>query len=136
MDLSTMDARVKEKAEELAATILASPQVAKFSAAEKAMFQDRTAAGILQDFYKLQQEIFQLEDQGKELTDQHHAAIKEMESKMEGNKLIQDYVAAQKEVEQLLDQVNFIITTVLSGEEEHGCSSCGGGECGPGCSVC
>ncbi|MGF7186628.1 cell fate (sporulation/competence/biofilm development) regulator YlbF (YheA/YmcA/DUF963 family) [Desulfitispora alkaliphila] len=122
---------VIEQAKTLGAAIASSPELEQLKNAEARMTVDPTAGEIIQEFQQKQQELQQLQMQGKELTEEQKQAVESLEAKMQGNDSISSYMKAQQDFEQLLQQVNTIISSAISGDQ--GCSD---SSCGSGCSGC
>ncbi|GAW91498.1 YlbF family regulator [Calderihabitans maritimus] len=115
---------VMEKAHELAKALEESEELSRLRQAELQIAQDPVAKKILAEFYQTQRELMQAKSQGKDPAPEQLEKVKEIEEKMENNESLQNYAQAQKEVTQLLQSVNFIISKAITGEAP---------ACGPGC---
>lgn len=133
-----MSAEIMEKASELAEAIAGSEELSVMRSAEAAMNNDPQALEILEEFRKKQQQVYQLQMSGGELSDQDKKEIEVIEHKMTSNSLINAYIGASEKFENLMKGVNLIITRALSGDPDNACGTgCGTGcspdECIPGC---
>lgn len=120
---------VLDKAKELAEAIAASEELAAMREAEALIEQDQEALDIIQEFRRVQQDIFNKQQQGIELSDEDRQLVEEIEEKMSRNESIQRYIAAQERLERLLQSVNFIISQAFNPPAD--CESCS-----PGCNGC
>ena len=126
-----------EKAQELG-KLIAESEIRKAAvAATDGMNNDETAVILLASYnQKRKEELEKLK--GKEPSKEELEAFKklmqeEFEKIMKNDK-IATYVAANKELDSLMEQVNAVLAYFISGEEEHkhshgcggSCSSCGG----------
>lgn len=126
-----------EKAQELG-KLIAESEIRKAAvAATDGMNNDETAVMLLASYNQRRKE--ELEKlKGKEPSKEELEAFKklmqeEFEKIMKNDK-IATYVAANKELDSLMEQVNAVLAYFISGEEEHkhghgcggSCSSCGG----------
>ncbi|MDW7675747.1 MAG: YlbF family regulator [Bacillota bacterium] len=118
-----------DKAKDLGAAIASSEELAKLRNAELEMNNDGDATNIIAEFQQAQQEFQQWQATGNDLTDEHKDKAKAIEEKMTGNSKISAYMEAQREFEQLLYEINNIISLSISGQ-------CGDGGCSAGCSSC
>jgi cell fate (sporulation/competence/biofilm development) regulator YlbF (YheA/YmcA/DUF963 family) len=120
---------VLEKAKILGEAILASEELIKLRDAEAIMNNDFEARKIIQEFQQAQQEFHQWQMDGNDLTEEHRAKADALEEKMIDNDKIRSYMEAQKEFENLLQQINNIISQSISG-------LCDDSSCSAGCSGC
>jgi len=120
---------VLEKAFELSQEILACEEMKDMKSAEEAMMQDLDAQKIIQEFDLKQQEFLELQDQGLSLTEAQKQEVAEMEERMYANSLIYSYFQAQQKFEQVLEEINNLISHAIGGHDtcdDECCSSCGG----------
>lgn len=126
-----MTAEIMEKAEVLAAAIAKSVELQNMRSAEEAMMADEQAQQIIAEFQNEQQRVFELQSQGKELSEEDKQAIDAMEAKVEGYPPIAAYLQAQDQFTKMLDTINGILAQAIandphSGSCSSGCAGCGG----------
>lgn len=123
-------ASIMEKAHDLANAIKDSDELTNMRETEAAMARDNSAQEILQEYSQVRQKIDQKQASGEELTDDETAAVEEVQKKMQSHPVISAYLEAQREVNDILQGVNFLLTKALSGDQEDSCGpGCGGGCC-------
>jgi cell fate (sporulation/competence/biofilm development) regulator YlbF (YheA/YmcA/DUF963 family) len=120
---------ILEKAKILGEAIVAGEELTKLRNAEALMNNDLEARGIIQEFHRTQQEFHQWQMEGNELTEEQRVKADAFEEKMVDNDKIRAYMEAQKEFEDLLHQINNIISQSISDQ-------CDDSSCGSGCSGC
>ncbi len=128
-----MNETILNKATELGKLIADSDVKKRADEANKALLADAEAAGLIQD-YNTKREAKMAEFEGKQPSEDE---IKEVGdflqaefNKMAQNKIIREYIEANKAFETLLSQMNGILQHFINGEAEGGCggscSTCGG----------
>ena len=125
-----MSAEIMEKANELAELIANSAELEIMRIREADMNKDLEAVKIIGKFQKVQEDIYNKQMSGQELSDEDKKNVSEMEVTMNGNPAIKAYIEASQNFENILRNVNLIITKALSGNQSCDCSS---DECGPSC---
>lgn len=121
---------VLEKAAELAAALEDCEELKNIKEKENQVKADPEASSILSSYFEMQQQMYHLQDQGKEpdaeLTEQFNA----IEDKMEQNMTIAEFYKSQEALGLLLQKVNGLISKALTGEDpscsEDQCASCAG----------
>ena len=117
-----------EKAKELGALLQASEQVRKYTAARNAYNEDEEIQKLVREWnmHRLTMANLTDEERIKEAEERANAVYAQV---ME-NPVTQQMQATGKAVEELLAQVNGVLTFYVTGEESTGCShdcaSCGG----------
>ena len=125
-----MSAEIMEKANELAELIANSAELEIMRIREADMNKDLEAVKIIGKFQKVQEDIYNKQMSGQELSDEDKKNVSEMEVTMNGNPAIKAYIEASQNFENILRNVNLIITKALSGNQS---CDCGSDECGPSC---
>lgn len=121
--------RVLEKAAELAVAIEESEELKKMKEMQLALQDDKEAEEILNSFFKMQQQLYALQEKGIEPDDELNAQFNAIQDKMEGNLTVAEYYQSQAALGQLLQQINGLITKAITGEEgctDEMCASCSG----------
>lgn len=121
--------RVLEKAAELAVAIEESEELKKVQEMQVLLSQDKEAEEIMNSFFKMQQQLYTLQEQGIEPDDELNAQFNAIQDKMEGNMTVAKYYQSQAALGQLLQQINSLITKAITGQEEctdEMCANCTG----------
>ncbi|MHB1653093.1 MAG: YlbF family regulator [Desulfitobacteriaceae bacterium] len=131
-----MNVDIYDKAQSLADAIGASSELHNLRETEQAMLADDEAQKIIVEFQDMQSRMSEAQQKGEELTEEAKSAVATIEETVESHPLISAYLAAQDQFTEMLDSVNAILASTISGEsssdEADGCDSCGTG----GCSGC
>lgn len=122
---------VLEKAAELAAALENCEELKDIKAKQEALRGDAEAEEMLNAFFQMQQQLYSLQEQGKEPDPEITAQFNDIQDKMEKNVAVAQFYASQAALGQVLQQVNQIITQAITGEEE----SCSPSQCAH-CSGC
>ena len=120
---------VLEKAAELAAAIEESDELKQVKEMQKVIQEDKEAEEILNSFFQMQQQMYELQTKGIEPDDELNAQYNAIQDKMEQNMNVAKYYQSQAALGQLLQQINGLITKAITGEEgcsEESCASCAG----------
>lgn len=123
--------RVLEKAAELAVAIEESEELKQVKEMQQIIQEDKEAEEILNSFFQMQQQMYQLQEQGVEPDDELNAQYNAIQDKMEQNINVAKYYQSQAALGQLLQQINGLITKAITGEEgcsDEMCASCSGCE--------
>lgn len=122
-----------EKTKELGKLIQDSKQVKEFNLAKIAYDSDEEVQRLIQEFnlHKMtMMSLTQGEEQDQERIKEVEERIKDVYEKIMATDKMQQFQAASKAVQELLNQVNGIISYYVTGEEPtdctHDCSTCGG----------
>ncbi len=122
-----------EKAKELGALLQASEQVQKYNAAKAAYEQDEEVQKLVHEFNMHRMTMMNLadaEDQDPARIGEIEERIKAVYGKIMENKKMVAMQTTGKAVEELVGQVNGVISFYVTGEEPssctHDCSTCGG----------
>jgi len=124
-------ADILAKAHELAKTMEESAELAAVREKEAAVQGDAEAKRIMDGLRSSQMEYYNLQMSGEEPSADLMAKIQSLQSEMEENSLVMDYMEAQETLGKILQQVNVIISQVLNGGQGcsgSDCSSCSGCE--------
>ncbi len=122
-----------EKAKELGALVQASEQVQKFNAAKAAYENDEEIQKLIHEFNLQKMSMMSL---GNE-SEPDQARMTELEERMKSiyaeimaNDKMNEMQESTKAVEELMGQINGVLTFYVTGEEPssctHDCSTCGG----------
>lgn len=122
-----------EKAKELGALLQSSEQVQKYNAAKEAYNQDDSVQKLVQEFNLHRMTMMTL----SEAEEPDQSRIAEVEERIKGvyaeimsNEKMKAMQETGKAVEELLGQVNGVLSFYVTGEEpnscSHDCSTCGG----------
>jgi len=117
-----------EKARQLGDAIASSVELEEMRQAENAMMSDPEARQLAQEYNEKQKKYLELRSKGQHLTVEQLQDSEDMGEKIMKNALIFDFFHKQQSFEQILDEVNNIISRALTGEDE-----CSGNCCSPGC---
>ena len=120
---------VLEKAAELAAAIEESDELKQVKEMQQVIQEDKEAEEILNSFFQMQQQMYELQGKGIEPDDELNAQYNAIQDKMEQNMNVAKYYQSQAALGQLLQQINGLITKAITGEEgcsEESCASCAG----------
>ncbi|MBQ7096200.1 MAG: YlbF family regulator [Clostridia bacterium] len=122
-----------EKTKELGALIQKSEQVQKFNDSKAAYDNDEEIQRLIKEFNLHKMSMMTLtqgENPDQERISEVEERIKGVYEKIMQNEKMQDFQAASKAVQELLNQVNGVIGYYVTGEEPtdctHDCSTCGG----------
>ncbi len=122
-----------EKAKELGALLQSSEQILKYNAAKAAYDQDEAVQKLVQEFNLHRMTMMSLseaEDQDPQRIAEIEERIKGVYEKIMANEKMAAMQEAAKAVEELMAQVNGVISFYVTGEEPtsctHDCSTCGG----------
>jgi len=119
---------VTEKAQELGSALRETEEATILRAAEMNLDNDPESLKLITEFQKSFQQIQNARNAGENINSEELEAFNELQEKVNVDKNIQAYFAAQQRFNQLLQQVNNIINHVLRGEEcsPDCCDSCSG----------
>lgn len=120
---------VLEKAAELAAALENCEELKAVKAKQEALRADAAAEEMLSSFFQMQQQLYSLQEQGIEPDKELTAQFNDIQDKMEKNQAVSEFYESQAALGQILQQINQIITTAITGEEEctpDQCASCSG----------
>lgn len=126
---------ILEKAQDLATAITESPELRRVKETELRIMIDMEAREIIEAYQNLQIEVMNSGVMYEELPEAKKQEIEALEQKMNDHPIINDYLSASQELNQILESVNMVIQGALTGEgsscscSPSDCSSCGGG-CG------
>lgn len=122
-----------EKTKELGALIQKSEQVQKFNNSKAAYDNDEEIQRLIKEFNLHKMSMMTLtqgENPDQERISEVEERIKGVYDKIMQNEKMQEFQAASKAVQELLNQVNGVIGYYVTGEEPtdctHDCSTCGG----------
>ncbi len=122
-----------EKTKELGALIQKSEQVQKFNDSKAAYDNDEEIQRLIKEFNLHKMSMMTLtqgENPDQERISEVEERIKGVYEKIMQNEKMQEFQAASKAVQELLNQVNGVIGYYVTGEEPtdctHDCSTCGG----------
>jgi len=121
-------------AEDLAEAILASEQYGEFARFKEAMDASEKASDLLEKFQEQQQALRDSKLLGRKITEEQTEELAAHQRQMLDNPEINAYLAAKKNLEDLLAAVNETIARITGMETGRGHGhGHGGGGCGGGC---
>ena len=122
---------ILEQAQKLGQAILETPEYQRFATAQKAQIEDEEATRQIQNYNDLRRN-FALQIQNtnppEEEIQKIRATLQEEFHKLRQNPIINEYIEANEEYSQLVENINGIINMYALGKE--------GGSCSGGCSSC
>ncbi|HHV71776.1 MAG TPA: YlbF family regulator [Clostridia bacterium] len=123
---------ILEKAMELAEDIANSPELAEVREAEIKMYQNPAAVEGLKKISEKQEELKDYQMLGKEIPKEQLEEFYKIQEEVQQIEEIQNYLQAQSRFNQLIQTINLIIERAVTGDRDGGCS----GNCSSGCSGC
>ncbi len=124
---------VLEKARELGELLAESEQLNRLNSAQDALENDERGMGLLEDYRLLQVEMVKAaqEEGNEEKVGDIKNLLMAKQSEIDDYKLTSEYIFAKTAFDELMKNVNDVITFAITGEacSPSKCSSCGGG-CG------
>ncbi|MFO7819494.1 MAG: YlbF family regulator [Halanaerobacter sp.] len=108
---------VKEKAEKLAAAIKNSSEFKTFKAAEKQLTEDDEAKDLMQKLQAKQQRVQMIRQSGQELNESMQDDLQSLHDEMQENEIVSNLMEKQEEFNQIMQEVNKILSTAMRGEE-------------------
>ncbi|MBQ8529178.1 MAG: YlbF family regulator [Clostridia bacterium] len=122
--------KIIELAHALGDEIAKSEEMKNLEAAKAAYDNDEEVQKLVMEFNMHRMTLQNLDDQNPERTAEIEERIKAVYGKIMENEKMQNMQATGKAVEELLSQVNGVISFYVTGEEPsactHDCSTCGG----------
>ena len=113
---------VLEKAAELAEALEVCEEMKNMKDKEAAIKQDPEASTILNSYFQMQNELYQLQEMGKEPEAELVAQFNEVQNKMEANIHIAEFYKCQEELGKLLQKINGLISKAITGEDPTECA--------------
>lgn len=130
---------VLSKAEELAAAISDCEELGLLRVAAQKVDSDEAANAALQKFSEKQEMVQRAASSGLQLPPEQMEELQEMQAQIRDIPAIKDFATAQGSFNQLMDQVNEIISAAVMGREPGEANDCAcapgdesSGECAPG----
>lgn len=121
---------ILEKAQDLATAIAESPELRHVKETEIRIMIDMEAREIIEAYQNLQMEAMNAGVMYEDLPEDKKQEIEALEKKMNDHPVINDYLSASQELNQILESVNMVIQGALTGESGSSCSSCSTSDCG------
>ncbi len=120
-----------EAAAALGQALVESPQYKKLNVAESETFTNTEAANILVEYRKVQQEMAAAAsgDVSKEDLEAIRSKLLEKQQELNANTVIKTYLDAKKAFDQMMQEVNSVLSHYLEGGSSScsgSCESCGG----------
>lgn len=113
-----------EKAKELADALADSDELRRVKESELKIMIDLDAREVIEEYQSIQNEAMSNGVNYEDLPDEKKQRIEALETTMNDNEIIREYISASQELNQILDSINMIISSALSGGDQSGCSSC------------
>ena len=107
---------IMEKAEKLGQEIANSSEYEKLVDAEQVMHQDEEAKDLLEDFQSVQKRMKMAQANGQQPGPSQQQKLQTIQSQMQENEKIKDYMEAQKQFNEVMKTVNDVITSQLQDE--------------------
>jgi len=131
---------VLSKAEELAAAISDCEELGLLREAAQKVDGDEAASAALQKFSEKQEMVQRAASSGLQLPPEQMEELQEMQAQIRDIPSIKDFATAQGSFNQLMDQVNELISAAVMGREPGDADDCGcaqgdksnSGACAPG----
>jgi len=121
---------ILEKAKELGEEIASSVELEQMKEAELAMMTDNEARNLVEEFNTKQRKFMEMKSQGLTLSEEQLKEAEDLERRVMENSLMVDFFRKQQNFEQIIEKINTIITSAITGEDpgcsDEGCSSCSG----------
>ncbi|WP_041275034.1 YlbF family regulator [Desulforamulus reducens] len=135
---------VYEMALELGKNLSTTEEYQRVLDTQRAVAMDQEARSLVKEFQQLQQSYQRMQMMGHQLTKENMATLEEMEKKATAHPLVEEYLAAQSQFYEVVNEVNVKIQEGLKGPEKDvpqaqggcSCSSNDSGVCGGSCSGC
>ena len=120
-----------EAAAVLGQALVESPQYKKLNLAESETFTDKEASNVLVEYRKVQQEMAAAAsgDVSKEDLEEIRSKLLAKQRELNSNTIIKNYLDAKKAFDQMMQEVNSVLTHSLEGSSSNcsgSCESCGG----------
>ena len=138
---------VYDLAVELGKMLSATEEYTRVKETQKAVAMDSEARTLVNDFQQLQKSYNRMQMMGHQLTRENLQQLEETEKRASANPLVKEYLYAQREFYEVVNNVNTKIQEGLTGkslsedpepQEQGGCSCTSNetGSCGGSCSGC
>ncbi len=108
---------IKEKARELAQEIVSSQAYQEMKDAEEAVMADDEAGDLMEELESVQKRVQMAQMNGQEIDQSQKKKIQNLKAKMQQNPKIKDFLSAQQEFNEIMEDVNEIISSTLQGQE-------------------
>ena len=125
--------QILEKARELGRLVADSEELHQYAAAKAAYENDPQLSDLMTMFNTHKASIAALSKQDEpdaELIAKHEDKLKEIYGEIMASEITKDYQLKSKVVEQILEQINNVLSFYVNGEDPQGCSgscaTCGG----------
>ena len=119
---------IYDKAKELADEIAESPELRRVKETELRIMIDLTAREIVEEYQAIQAEAINNGLNYEDLPEDKKQRLDDLEKKMSENQIINEYLSASQELNQMLESVNMLISTAIYGIQ-YSCSTCSSGDC-------
>ena len=118
---------IEEKAKELAEEITQSAEFQEMKQAEEAVMDDEDASQLMEELESVQKRVQMAQMNGQEIDSQQQKKIQNLKAKMQQNPEIKEFINAQQEFNQMMENVNEIISSSIQDAETPE-SDAGGGQ--------
>ncbi|MFW5998270.1 MAG: YlbF family regulator [Halanaerobiaceae bacterium] len=109
---------VKEKAEELAEEIIETEEYQELKKAEENMHDDEEAENLLNEYQSTQQRLQMAQSNGQNISSQQQKKFQNLQTKMQSNSEIKNFMEKQQEFNKVMQEVNQTISSYLGGNNE------------------
>ena len=110
---------IMEKAQALAEEIVESTEYEELKNAETAMYDDEEAKDLLNEFESTQKRLQMAHANGKQINEKQQKDFQSIQSKMQQNEKIKEFMEAQQNFNKIMQTVNKVITDALQSENDN-----------------
>ncbi len=119
---------IYDKAKELADEISQSPELRRVKETELRIMIDLKAREIIEEYQTIQAEAINSGLNYEDLPDDKKQKLDDLEKQMSENEVINEYLSASQELNQMLESINMLISSALNGNQDS-CGSCSSSDC-------
>lgn len=119
---------IYDKAKELADEISQSPELRRVKETELRIMIDLKAREIIEEYQSIQADAINSGLNYEDLPEEKKQKLDELEKQMGENDIINEYLSASQELNQMLESINMLISSALNGNQDS-CSSCSSSDC-------
>lgn len=113
-----------DKAKALAEAIANSDELKRVKETEIKILIDMEARQVMEEFQQIQMDAINAGTSYDELAQDKKERLEYLETQMNDNEVIRQYMEASNELNGVLESVNMIISSALQGGGDSACSSC------------
>lgn len=109
---------IMKKAEALGKALVESEEFSEMKNAEMKIEENEEAKSLLDDFEAEQKKLQMMQQNGQQITPDQQKNLQSIQTKMQSNEQIKEYMEAQQKFNKVMNSVNQTITTQLQGNTE------------------